>query len=111
MKKYDVYLMPDAIKDLEGIYGYITDKSGFPERAWAYIEKLRRKCHELETAPIRGQRRDDLMENLRVAPIDKKAVAAFIVDEEKQAVLVLNIFYGGRDYEALMAESPTGPDE
>ena len=69
------------------------------------------KCHELETAPIRGQRRDDLMENLRVAPIDKKAVAAFIVDEEKQAVLVLNIFYGGRDYEALMAESPTGPDE
>jgi len=111
MKKYDVYLMPDAIKDLEGIYGYITDKSGFPERAWGYIEKLRRKCHELETAPIRGQRRDDLMENLRVAPIDKKAVAAFIVDEEKQAVLVINIFYGGRDYEALMAESPTGPDE
>ena len=51
------------------------------------------------------------MENLRVAPIDTKAVAAFIVDEEKQAVLVLNIFYGGRDYEALMAESPTGPDE
>jgi plasmid stabilization system protein ParE len=80
MKKYDVYLMPDAIKDLEGIYVHITDKSGFPERAWAYIEKLRRKCHELETAPIRGQRRDDLMENLRIAPIDKKAVAAFIVD-------------------------------
>ncbi len=46
MKKYDVYLMPDAIKDLEGIYGYITDKSDFPEKAWAYIEKLRRKCHE-----------------------------------------------------------------
>lgn len=111
MKKYDVYLMPDAIKDLEGIYVHITDKSGFPERAWAYIEKLRRKCHELETAPIRGQRRDDLMENLRITPIDKKAVAAFIVDEEKQAVLILNIFYGGRDYEALMSESPTGTDE
>jgi len=27
MRKYDVYLMPDAIKDLEGIYGYIADKS------------------------------------------------------------------------------------
>jgi len=103
--------MPDAIKDLEGIYVHITDKSGFPERAWAYIEKLRRKCHELETAPIRGQRRDDLMENLRIAPIDKKAVAAFIVDEEKQAVLILNIFYGGRDYEALMSESSPDPDE
>ena len=105
MKKYEVYLMPDAIKDLEAIYGYIVDKSGFPERAWAYIEKLRQKCYELETAPLRGHRRDDLMENLRVAPIDKKAVAAFVVDEARRAVLILNIFYGGRDYEALMETS------
>ena len=98
--------MPDAIKDLENIYSYISDKSGFPERAWAYIEKLRQKCHELETAPLRGQQRDDLMENLRITPIDKKAVVAFIVDEEKQAVIILNIFYGGRDYEAIMSSSP-----
>ena len=106
MKKYDVYLMPDAIKDLENIYGYISDKSGFPERAWAYIEKLRQKCHELETAPLRGQQRDDLMENLRITPIDKKAVVAFIVDEGKQVVIILNIFYGGRDYDAIMSSSP-----
>ena len=111
MKKYDVYLMPDAIKDLEGIYGYITDKSGFPERAWAYVEKLQQKCRELETAPLRGQQRDDLMHNLRIVPIDKKAVAAFIVDEEKKAVLVLNIFYGGRDYEALMMTPPKVPSK
>ncbi|MDX9690731.1 MAG: type II toxin-antitoxin system RelE/ParE family toxin [Alphaproteobacteria bacterium] len=111
MKKYDVYLMPDAIKDLEGIYGYITDKSGFPERAWAYVEKLQQKCRELETAPLRGQQRDDLMHNLRIVPIDKKAVAAFLVDEEKRAVLVLNIFYGGRDYEALMMTPPKVPSK
>ena len=111
MKKYDVYLMPDAIKDLEGIYGYIADKSGFPERAWGYVDKLRQKCRELETAPLRGQQRDDLMHNLRVVPIDKKAVAAFIVDEEKKAVLVLNIFYGGRDYEALMMTPPKVPSK
>ena len=106
MKKYDVYLMLDAIKDLENIYGYISDKRGFPERAWAYIEKLLQKCHELETAPLQGQQRDDLMENLRITPIDKKAVVAFIVDEGKQAVIILNIFYGGRDYEAIMSSSP-----
>ena len=111
MKKYDVYLMPDAIKDLEGIYGYIADKSGFPERAWSYVEKLQQKCRELETAPLRGQQRDDLMHNLRIVPIDKKAVAAFIVDEEKKAVLVLNIFYGGRDYEALMMTPPKVPSK
>ena len=51
MKSYDVYLTPDAIKDLTDIYGYITEKSGLPEVAWAYIEKLRQKCHDLRTAP------------------------------------------------------------
>ena len=101
--------MPDAIKDLEGIYGYIADKSGFPERAWGYVEKLHQKCRELGTVPFRGQQRDDLMNNLRIVPIDKKAVAAFVVDEEKRSVLVLNIFYGGRDYEALMTITPKGP--
>jgi plasmid stabilization system protein ParE len=87
MGKYDVYLMPDAIKDLETIYSYIAEKSGFPERAWGYVEKLRQKCHELETAPLRGQQRDDLLPNLRVAPIDKKAVAAFLVDEKNRPFL------------------------
>jgi plasmid stabilization system protein ParE len=61
---------------------------------------------ELETAPLRGQQRDDLMENLRITPIDKKAVVAFIGDEGKQAGIILNIFYGGRDYEAIMSSSP-----
>jgi len=98
MKKYNVYLMPDAVKDLEVIYSYIADKSGYPERAWVFVEKLRQKCNELEIAPLRGQQRNDLMDNLRIIPLEKKAVAAFLVDEEKQAVLILNIFYGGRDH-------------
>ena len=103
MKTYKVYLMPDAIKDLEHIYEYISTKSGFPERAWAFIEKLRLKCQKLETAPLRGQQRNDLMKNLRICPLNKKTVVAFVVDEEQQAVRILNIFYGGRDYEAIMS--------
>ena len=111
MKKYNVYLMPDAIKDLEAIYSYIADKSGYPERAWAFVDRLRQKCHELETAPLRGQQRNDLMKNLRIIPLNKKAVAAFLVDEETQAVLILNIFYGGRDYEALITLPKRSPCE
>ena len=64
--------MPDAIKDLEDIYDYIAEQSGFRERAWSYIEKLKRKCQELEAAPLRGQQRDDLMKKLRISPLDKK---------------------------------------
>ena len=103
MKTYKVYLMPDAIKDLEHIYEHISAQSGFPERAWSYIEKLRLKCQKLETSPLRGRQRNHLMKNLRIYPLDKKTIVAFVVDGDQQAVRILNIFYGGRDYEAIMS--------
>ena len=96
--------MPDAIRDLEDIYNYIVEQSGFPKRAWAYMDRLHRKCQELKTVPVRGLQRDDIMKGLRIFPLDKKAVAAFIVDEENSTVKILNIFYGGRDYEAILSQ-------
>lgn len=101
MDTYRVYFMPDAIKDLEEIYLYIVEQSGFPDRAWNYMERLKSKCEELETFPIRGQLRNDLMDGLRIYPLDNKAVAAFLVNETNLTVQVLNVFYGGRDYDAL----------
>ena len=108
-----IYLMPDAVKDLESIqpYSYIADKSGYPEKTWVFFEKLRHKCQELEIAPLRGQQKNDLMDNLRIIPLEKKAVEAFLADEEMQAVLILNIFYGGRDHEALLTTQPQSPRE
>ncbi|MEH0020839.1 MAG: type II toxin-antitoxin system RelE/ParE family toxin [Desulfobacter sp.] len=102
MKKYDVYLMPSAIEDLERLYDYIAEQSGFPERAWSYIEKLKIACQKLETSPLRGQKRDDLMTGLRIYPLDKNAIAAFLIDETQNAVRILDIFYGGQDYDAIM---------
>jgi toxin ParE1/3/4 len=85
MKSYEVYLTPDAIQDLTDIYEYIAAKSGLPEVAWAYIEKLRQKCHDLKTIPLIGQQRDDLRKNLRIVAIDKNAIAAFEVNEINKA--------------------------
>lgn len=101
MDTYRIYFMPDAIKDLEEIYLYIVEQSGFPDRAWNYMERLKSKCQELETFPIRGQLRNDLMDGLRIYPLDNKAVAAFLVNETDLSVQVLNVFYGGRNYDAL----------
>ncbi|CAE6490948.1 toxin ParE1/3/4 [Nitrosomonas nitrosa] len=112
MKNYEVYLTPDAIKDLTDIYEYITEKSELPEVAWAYLEKLRQKCHGLRTTPLIGQQRNDLRKNLRIIAIDKNAVVAFEINEDKQIVTILNIFYGGRDYETIMgSETPRKDDE
>jgi plasmid stabilization system protein ParE len=67
------------------------------------MEKLHQKYQELKTAPMRGQQRDDIMKGLRIYPLDKKTVAAFVVDEKNSTVRILNIFYGGRDYETILS--------
>lgn len=104
MKSYDVSLTPDAVQDLADIYTYIANNSGFPDMALAYIERLRRQCETLQTAPYRGRSREDIRSGLRILPLADNAVAAFEIDETEGSVLILNIFYGGRDYETLMGE-------
>jgi toxin ParE1/3/4 len=44
--------------------------------------------------------RDDLVPGLRTVPFEHRAVIAYVVENE--IVRVTNIFYGGRDFEALL---------
>lgn len=104
MKSYRVLFTPDAERDLEAIYDYIALEKEMPDVAWTYIQKLYKACEKLENAPLRGRNRNDLRENLRVMSVAKNAVAAFEVDEASQTVTLLNIFYGGQDYDALMGD-------
>ncbi len=83
MKTYKVSLTPDAIGDLKNIYEYISDKSGYPSVAWAYIQKLKDKCHDLETAAVRGLKRDDLRKNVRIMANYKSVIAYFEVNEAR----------------------------
>ena len=57
-----------------------------------------------------GVARDDLQPDLRTVPFEHSAVIAYVVEDDQ--VSVTNVFYGGRDYEALYrgAERPT-PDQ
>jgi toxin ParE1/3/4 len=46
-----------------------------------------------------GVARDDLQPGLRTIPFEHSAVIAYVVGDDQ--VSVTNVFYGGRDYEAL----------
>lgn len=92
MKHYEIYITPDAMQNIIDIYVYISEKSGFSEIAWTYIEKLCEKCHKLETIPLIGQERDDLRENVRLIGIDEYMSVAFEVNEDKQRLIILNVF-------------------
>ena len=54
--------------------------------------------------PRGGRPRDDLEPGLRTVPFERSAVIAYRV--ESDSVLILNVFYGRRDYEALYREPP-----
>ena len=102
MQQYKVVFTPAAISDMRDIYNYIEEESGYPERALDYVNRLRAGCEKMCILPLRGQKRDDIRPNLRTTALEKRAVAAFEVEEDKQLIRILGVYYGGRDYAAIL---------
>ena len=73
------------------------------DRVEARLSELRLFIGKLEGMPHRGMTRDDLMKGLRILPDRRKAAIAFMVDDHRKTVHVLRVFYGGEDYDAVMA--------
>ncbi len=57
-------------------------------------------CEDLGAFPHRGRARDDIRSGLRTVGFERRVVIAFAV--LGQTVVIVGIFYGGRDYEAVL---------
>ena len=99
MKRYEVSFRPQAEADLFDLYRYIAQESGRAV-AGAYIDRIETACLALETFPERGTRRDDLRPGVRTMGFERRATIVFQVLESE--VVIIRIFYGGRDYERLL---------
>lgn len=60
-------------------------------------------CEGLALFPLRGAPREDIRPGLRVTHHKGRTLIAYAVDEDARTVSVLGIFYGGRDYEAVLS--------
>ncbi|WP_417564474.1 hypothetical protein [Microbacterium sp.] len=58
-------------------------------------------CDGLADSPFLGQARDDLRPGLRTIGFRRRVVVAFAVDDD--SIQILGVYYGGRDYEQLLA--------
>jgi toxin ParE1/3/4 len=97
--RYEVQFRPLVEADLFGLYRYIAAASG-RAKAGAYIERIEAVCLSLETFPERGTRRDDIRPGLRIMGFERRVAIVFqIVDD---TVVIVRIFYGGRDYERAL---------
>ncbi|MHB8311177.1 MAG: type II toxin-antitoxin system RelE/ParE family toxin [Metallibacterium sp.] len=102
MKAYPVVITPEALEQLRAIERYIADASGHPAVAERYVDALVSFCESLDTFPQRGTPRDDIRLGLRLVPYRDSAAIAFTVDND--AVVIVGVFYGGQNYEAVLQD-------
>ncbi len=102
MKRPPVRLRASAIQDIKDIYDWIASESGYPQIAEKFVDRIFDRCESLDAFPMKGRARDDLQPGVRILPFERTAIIAYriLVD----TVEVINIFYGGRDYEALLRD-------
>lgn len=86
---------------LDELYLWIADESGYPSRAEGFISAILDYCDGLAAFPFLGQSRDDLRPGLRTIGFRRRVIIAFAITNE--IVQILGIYFGGRDYEALLA--------
>ena len=105
MRHVKVTYRPEAIADLRQIYIDIADISQSHVTANRFVGRIMARCRKIGNVPNGGRPRDDLEPGLRTVPFEHSAVIAYHVTD---VVEIVNVFYGGRDYEALFR---AGDDE
>jgi plasmid stabilization system protein ParE len=104
---YAVAFTPEALHQLEDLYGYIADAAS-PMVAQRYTDAIVTYCESLQVSPLRGTSRDDIRYGLRITNYKGRAVIAFDVSENQ--VSIIGIFYGGYDYESALNSPDTDSD-
>jgi toxin ParE1/3/4 len=99
MRPRRVILTGSATDDLASLIRFLVRNGASVRVARDYVGRIRRRCVAIGDAPFGGRPRDDLAPGLRTVPFEASAIILYTIEDDQ--VLISNIFYGGRDYEAL----------
>ncbi|SFL22702.1 type II toxin-antitoxin system RelE/ParE family toxin [Methylobacterium pseudosasicola] len=99
MRRLPVAFQRDARIDLADIFRVVLLASQDNAIAEGFIRRIIERCRRIGDAPHGGRPRDDLEPSLRTVPFERSAIIAYRVETER--VMITNVFYGGRDFEAL----------
>ena len=94
-----VVFTPEAEGQLVELHRYIA-AAGSAQVAARYVESIVVFCEDLGVFPHLGRARDDIRSGLRTVGFRRRVVIAFAVFG--QSVVIVGVFYGGRDYEAVL---------
>ena len=100
MRERNVVISPEARDDLIALYDWIA-AAAHPATALGYIDQIEAFLKGMRLASERGTRRDDIRAGLRIVSFERRVTVAFTV--EAASVVILRIFYAGRNWEEVMA--------
>lgn len=99
-----VIFSSEAEAQLDALYEYIAANSG-ETRADAFVTQIISFCRGLAAFPERGTERVDLRPDLRVIGFRRRVAIAFTSHEG--TVVILGVYYGGQNYEAILRDEDT----
>lgn len=98
---YRIVFTPEARDQLDHLHSYIASAAD-AEIALRFADGILDHIARLSEFPERGTPRDDLRPGMRALAWRRRVTIAFVVEESD--VVVIGIFYGGRDFETLLRE-------
>ena len=94
---YRIRFHPLVAHDLDAIAHWIIDYVG-PEAAARKLAEIEAAIATLKATPHKGSLRDEIAPGIRAIPAARKAVVAFVVDDDAREVLIYAVTYGGADW-------------
>lgn len=94
---YRIRFHPLVARDLDAIAQWILHYAG-PDSAARKLAEIEATIAALKDTPHKGSLRDEIAPGLRAIPAERKAVIAFVVDDDVGEVLIYAITYGGADW-------------
>lgn len=96
---YRIVFTPEARDQLVHLHNHIATAADH-DTASGFVNGILDHVAALHAFPNRGTPRDDLRTGLRTLAWRRRVTIAYMVEDK--TVVVIGVFYGGRDFETLI---------
>ena len=106
MSEWNVKLSPEFKQEVRDIYSYIANTLLVPETALKQIDRILKAVESLDEMPQRNplyEREPWKTRGLRKLVVDN-FVVFYLINEKQKDVVILHVFYGGRNITELLEE-------
>lgn len=97
-----VIFTPEARDQLDQLYRFIAMGAQDASIALQFVDGIIDYIATLGESPRRGTPREDIRPGLRTTAWKRRVTIAYVVEDRD--VVILGIFYAGRNFEALLRE-------